>query len=347
MVVVFILTLIPFVSMGHPAWGIAVNSKGEIFFTDILHNGSGTVWKMSADGQLEKILVDFHAHDLQLDEYENLWVAENRWIQGVVEGEGEHTLLKISPDGKKDTILFTRDRDDFTGGTFAILSENEVLFTLNNKVCKKMVNGGVSEYIDFTFQRIVTLFIDDDKNLWITDKGYKQGTIYRYSPDKKLSEYATGLLPVNPENPLFPETRFHLLYGIGKDQQGNMYVTENADRKILRLDPTGNKLTVYQSSPPWHPIGLDFHKNSIYIMEAGYDTRNIGPRILRLDPNGKLTELYNSETHQEGSIHPVHPELFPGSLMLILVILTPFLLITWWIIYKIRQRRLSNTPPNF
>jgi streptogramin lyase len=323
----------------HPSWGIVVNEKGDVFFADVMHNGIGTLWKLDREGNVHKVLTDFHAHDLQFDSDGNLWIAENRWIQGVVEGEGENLLLRISPQGKIDTVIFTDDWDQFYGGTFA-LSPDGVYFTLNGRIYHKKINGSTTLFLDHTFERIVTLYSDAEYNLWITDKAYKNGTLFLYNNTEGLREYATGLLPVAPENPVFDEPRHQLLYGIAKDNEGYLYVAENSARNLIRIAPDGTKKIVYSSTPPWHPIGAAFFNKTTFIMEAGFDHTNIGPRILRMDPDGTITELFNHETYEGQSTTPGKVDKNNRPKWWFLMILLPIIAI---LTYTIRFRKKQHT----
>jgi sugar lactone lactonase YvrE len=283
----------------HPSWGIAIDTKGTIYFADILHNGIGTIWKIDPAGQVSELLTDFHAHDLQMDAEGNLWVAEDRWIQGVIEGEGQQTLLKITPEGKKQTIIFTEDRDEFFGGSFALGPDSSVYFPLHKRIWKKAFNGNTSLLIDHQFERIVTLYTDEHFNLWITDKGHKQGTLYKWNKDIGLVEYVTALLPTDPDAPIFEEERFQLLYGITSDKEGFIYVTESADRSVRKINQDSRHSVFYTSEETWYPAGIAFHEGNAYIMEVGYERGHEGPRIISINPEGELEMLFDYEAYQK------------------------------------------------
>jgi len=277
----------------HPSWGIAISANGDIYFADVLHNGVGTVWKLDQQGNVSTVLTDFHAHNLQLDKEGNLWVSEDRWIQGEIEGEGQQTFLKIGPDGKKETLIFTEDRDEFFGGGAVPGFNNDAYFGLNNKIFRKPFEGNTSLLIDHEFDRLVTLYTDKYNNLWITDKSYKNGTLFKWNTTNGLIEYAAQLLPKSPDNPIFTEDRFQLLFGIKVDGLGNVYVCENADRKVLKINQESEVTTFYQSAENWYPAGIAFYKNSAYILEYGYDRKHLGPRIIRLDADQSKTVLFH------------------------------------------------------
>src|SRR5687768_16174822 len=60
----------------HPAWGIAVDRQGQVYFSDLT-----TVFKVDAQGTVSvfRASADRHIHDLSIDEAGNLYGAENSY----------------------------------------------------------------------------------------------------------------------------------------------------------------------------------------------------------------------------------------------------------------------------
>ena len=109
-IVIIILMLIAMPVQAHPAWGIVVDDKGNIYFADILHNGLGSVWKFTTEGTLELVLGDFHAHNLSLD---------NQGMLVVANGENHQTMLRLLGNNRYDTLITTHDFTNFNGGNCA------------------------------------------------------------------------------------------------------------------------------------------------------------------------------------------------------------------------------------
>lgn len=288
----FILLSFHSIGISHPSWGIVVNNQGEVFFTDILHN-NGTLWKISKEGELYKIIEGFHAHDLCLDKNVNLWLAENRWIEG--QTEDRHYLIKIRPGSKTDTLIATNDKEAFNGSTIAIGPDQSIYF-INKKKVYRYAENGAQLYIDHRFSQPKTLMVDANGVMWITDSGINNGTLYRYTPTQGLKPFAIELMPEDPLSPLFDKKNLQYLIGIAKDGQGNVYVSENAGCRIIKINPKGEKSIFYESTSLWSPMNVAFYKGDAYIMEVGYNKGNKGPRIIKKSKSGAITRLVNIET---------------------------------------------------
>ena len=68
----FLLILLVIVAPGsalcHPPVGIVIDSKGNIFYSDLNH-----VWKIARDGTRSIAVENVHTHDLYIDKNDNLY----------------------------------------------------------------------------------------------------------------------------------------------------------------------------------------------------------------------------------------------------------------------------------
>ena len=105
----FVLTLsaASFVLLGsaisaaaHPGWGIVVDSKGHIFFTDI---GNLTIWELRPDGSLEAAVTGVWTHHLFLDDQDNLYYEREEY-RGAV--GPYNSLWRHSPSGELTLLIF-------------------------------------------------------------------------------------------------------------------------------------------------------------------------------------------------------------------------------------------------
>ena len=291
-VLVLFLLLLPFFAGAHPSWGLAITPSGDLYFVDVLHHGDGTLWKLDRHGKVTPVLRQFHSHDLFLAADGRLWLAQAIWRTGEIEGEGHNYLLRYDPNTEAlDTLVFTDDWDEFYGSSIAADGSQSVLFTIGNQVFRKQFDGPTELLFEHRFERINTLCSDPDGGLWITDKDLQQGSLLRWTPADGLDTIATKLIPTAPSNPPFPETRFHLFYGINCQETGKIYVAESAGRQILEVDEMGRTTTFYQSESPWYPVNLVFQEGVTFVMEVGYEKEHLGPRILRLGLDGRREVL--------------------------------------------------------
>lgn len=284
------------------------------------------------------MLENFHAHDLCLDVNSNLWLAENLWIQGKIEGEGQHSLIKISPTFEVDTLIVTRDKDRFNGSALAI-GPNEEIYFINKKQVYKYSEKGTDLFIKHRFSQPKTLMVDTEGIMWITDSGVNDGTLYQYSEKKGLVKFADNIMPSEPQSPLFNEKHLQFLIGIAKDGEGNIYISENAGCRIIKIKPSGEKSIFYESTLFWSPMNVAFYKGDAYIMETGYNKGNKGPRIIKKSKSGAISRLVNIETAPSDHIQEDEESFsIPGWVYFGLGLLT-FALV---IIYSVKRQHLQG-----
>lgn len=291
-------------TVAHPSWGIVVADDGNIYFTDVMHHTDGGLCRIdTTDYHMTVIQDDMHAHALFADSRGNLWAGIDIWRTGSIEGEGHHYLVKYDIAANKlDTLLFTDDEDYFFGNNIATDPNNNVYFTIHNKVFKNDLQGNTTLAFSHEFKRVNTLAIDKQGNLWITDKEQDNGSLYRWNEREGLTLWAKKLLLPDPEAPIFEEERHQIFYAIGFDADGTPLVCDNTTRKLRRI--TQSKVeTIYRSEEYWHPTGVYYAYGKYYVMESGYNKKNIGPRITILDKNYTKTALLEIDADKQ-EVHP-------------------------------------------
>jgi hypothetical protein len=95
-----------------------------------------------------------------------------------------------------------------------------------------------------------------DGNVWIAD-GYGSNVIYRFSAQHRFLGTLTG-----EEGP----GRFARPHGIAFDAEGNAYVADRRNRRILRYDDKGNYAT-HVDDITHSPCGFAFGSGRIYVAE--------------------------------------------------------------------------------
>ena len=61
--------------LSHPGVGIVMDSKGDVYFTDLKH-----VWKLAPDGKKNIVVSNVHTHELWIDANDNLY-GEHLWYE--------------------------------------------------------------------------------------------------------------------------------------------------------------------------------------------------------------------------------------------------------------------------
>ena len=275
------LLLFPFSISAHPSWGIVVDKNKNIYFADISHNERGSVWKLHNDGKLELLLSDFHAHNVNLDAEGNLITAHS---------EGDHTLVRISPENDLDTLYQKSNWDEFFGGNCTYSKKGNIYFVINHFVWKIDSSGNLTKHSPHRFEWTQTIYVDDEENVYVPEIGDCSGFLYKIHPDGEVVLLAKDLI----SNLLRPRMKhMDVLLGITKGCDGNIYIAETAGRRIIKILDNQQSETFYKADKNWTPVGIDFYAGDAYILEYKGFGRSKGPRITKITETGKKSVIFN------------------------------------------------------
>ncbi|NNM22449.1 MAG: hypothetical protein HKO54_02750 [Flavobacteriaceae bacterium] len=284
----------------HPSYGIAVDDEGAIYFADIIHNGRGSVWKLTSEGNLELLLSNFHAHNLILTANQELITAQ---------GEEWHTLLRLKPNGIKDTLYHTANFREFNGGNYTFTSTGNIVFGIDNFLWVINSEGKKRKLSDHMFGWNQIIHAHENGYIYATDIGDSTGKIYQIDQAGKALVYAAGLLTHLPRG---YDKHQDVLLGMTSDGNGNLYVAETAGQRIIKILTDGSHETFYRSKDDYFPTGLDFSNNQTYILEFKMKGGNAGPRITRVDSAGGRKVVFDFETHHK-KVSPIVAPNTPNS----------------------------------
>ena len=276
----------------HPSWGIVVDDNHNIYFADLFHHGVGSVWKLTANGELQLLLRDFHAHNVNLDADGNLITAN---------GEGLQYMVRISPAGHQDTLIQSNDYREFNGGNAAITPRGQIFFGAEKYLWRINEIQQKEKIGDFEFGWNQTVFADRDGNYYGPDIGGGIGRVIKINPDGMATVFADELI-TKFDRPWDPH--FEVLLGMAEGCGGAIYIAEVAGKRIIRMTDHGEAETYYTAEGYWVPSGLTFHECDAYILEFEDHQGYHGPRIVRLTAEGGKSVVFDYDTYQRGQ--------FPG-----------------------------------
>jgi hypothetical protein len=275
----------------HPASGIVVNAKGEVFF---FHEG---VCKIDAQGKLTHVIKGRGRHFLAFDPQEKfssevyprlvekitpagfkpaLLAADgapfvvNRdgnlyYGSGYPEGDdmtpGFHTLTRLSPDGKRTLFapqLKTKLTDLHEGVTGLAAGPDGSLFVAcPNAILKVKTDGTVATFVH---------------PVEVKDRG-----------DDLAKDSQTRA--------------FHSPYlrGLDVTDDGTIYAAVTGCRCVVKITPDGKVETVLKAERPWTPTGLAVQGKEIFVLEYVHSAnpKDWVPRVRKLGRDGKVTTLAN------------------------------------------------------
>ena len=279
-------------ALAHPASGIVVNAKGEVFF---IHTGRG-VGKIDTDGKLTYIHeVRGGGHFLALD-------AEGRFSN-----QFPRLFEKLTLEGAKPTLLYasggaplvvTRDGnlyygsgypegDDTAPGFHTVTSLSpdgkRTLFAPALKTTLANLNEGVTG-----------LAAGPDGSLFVACPN----AILKVYMDGKLDTFAHPVAVKDRDDDLAKDSdsrAFHSPYlrGIDVTEEGVVYAAVTGCRCVVKITPRGTVETVLKAVKPWAPTGVAVRGKDLFVLEYTNPDKQPDwvPRVRKLGPGGEVAIL--------------------------------------------------------
>jgi len=275
--------------LAHPGWGIEHDSKGNLFFTDIVNK---TIWKLDNDGKLSAFSKEKWSHQLFIDNNDNIYICNEEYKIG----NGWNSLIKISPDGYESYIIPPTKRGiEFSGTLIAIDDSENVYYEYDNNVYKRTSEGKYSLYVTENFNSISNLdFLNS--NLYVVSRE----EIFQVDRNKNLSVIAKDFINSNPIDGAY-EGRYNMVAGIDIDDEGNLVLAYYGNSRVLKILKDGTIKEIYFAEGDWYPMGVEYNDNNLYILEEGH-AQGDGPtalRVMKITDNG-MTDILVALGHIGG-----------------------------------------------
>lgn len=248
----------------HEGWGIVVNKSGEIYVADI---PADVIWKISKEGKVEKVAERKHSHALVLDSAGNLFGTNPHFALPI------RTVWRLTADGQLTDVIPPAENFplglqsfimDESGNMYSVSAANRE--TREILLLKRSPNGEITTVAGSTkghadgsgseakFMGIDGMAWGPDGALFITDGPY----IRRVTRDGGVTTIAGPLT-----KPVWEED----LSGIAVDMNGNIFVADFAQRRILKITPAGAISTFLHTGSLWTPTGVTVAPDGVYILE--------------------------------------------------------------------------------
>lgn len=267
----------------HPAWGIAVDGRGQIYFSDL-----ETIWRIDVQGKTavwREGVRGRHTHEINLDENGNLYGADNeyepsteRWISA---------LWKITPDLKFSYV-------------FAPTYEPPPAFTVWRDRAGNRYYAGQGEE-------------PEQREFFVLERS-PNGSVTRLSGSKKAAEKHRQVIPygvsqivltvdgalyfrdgesirkVSPsgEMTILAKDMIRGRFGFTIDGRGDFICADWDNRRVVRISPDGATKVLMSAEAPWSPTGVTLSGDDLYVLEAAAPPN---ARVRKLSPDGKITVL--------------------------------------------------------
>ena len=264
----------------HPGIGIVMDSKGNVFYTDLVH-----VWKISTEGDKSIAVENVHTHALYIDENDNLY-GEHVWYNGEQEDtwgnfvwclgwDGELEITVPAVEGFLDNNTLTRDPDNYSYWVQSSDSD-QVLF-------KSLDEDSHQKVTDYSFKDIRWKHYSTHHNcLYIVD----QISLIKVDQMGKSKILIDNL---KQSGSIFQRVADrHYVFGIWTDAKDTFAALYGA-KKVIKISTNGQYETIYESKRGWSPCGgLSAEDGSLWIMEF---SRSNKTRIVHLK-DSKVQKVY-------------------------------------------------------
>lgn len=256
----------------HPGIGVVVDSRGNIFYTDLKH-----VWKIDPQGKQSIAVPNVHTHELYLDAVGNLF-GEHLWYEGDRTGKWGHRVWRLSASGELADVIpategfltrysFVRDAagNMYRAGpadcSAAETSKRTAVCRISNDGAMTRI-AGPAGFADIRWMAVSpegTVYLIDSGRLWRVKVGgaaqmVAANLVSHRSPIGKL----TGLTDGDR----------HALMGLWPDTNGDVYVASYAGGRVLKVAPNGTVSVFYRASGVWAPAGVTVTKNEVVVLES-------------------------------------------------------------------------------
>jgi hypothetical protein len=93
------ILLLPGAARAHPGVGIVIDSRGNIYYTDLKQ-----VWRIATDGSKSVVVPSVQTHELCFDAQDNLF-GEHLCYEGDKTGKWGHRIWQLSSSGKVSPVM--------------------------------------------------------------------------------------------------------------------------------------------------------------------------------------------------------------------------------------------------
>jgi sugar lactone lactonase YvrE len=280
----------------HPATGIVVDRSGNVYFSDL-----ETIWKIDAQGRKTVFRAGVsgrHVHELSIDEAGNVYGADlsynpsrKSWPSSVwkMTPAGQFTYLLEPTEHPPRGMSIWRDGE---GNMYWVDQNNHtksqtllLLRTPDGRVTT--LAGGSYGHKDgrgaeANFSSVGGMAFGPDGSLFLADRD----SVRKVSMDGSVSTIAKDLnFKTADDKPTLLGGAHGSLAGLTVDANGNVFVADAGNRRLLKITNGGKVEVVYRAEPPFFPNGVAMTQaGDLYVLEVGFTLPGSwsGPRVRRL-----------------------------------------------------------------
>lgn len=237
--------------------GIAVDAQDRVY---VFNRGPHPVIVFDREGNFlaswgEELFR--HAHGIRVGPDGCIYCTDDK----------DHTVRKLTPEGKLLMILGTKDQPSDTG---YVQDWFDYHWSLS-----RIMKGGVP------FNRPTGVAIAPSGEIYVTD-GYGNARVHKFAPDGKLL--------MSWGEPGGAPGQFRVPHNLWLDKQDRLWVTDRENHRIQIFDTQGNFLSQWQNMMRPQDLIID-DGGVVYITDSGL-------RVLIFTPDGDLIACWGTEERE-------------------------------------------------
>jgi formylglycine-generating enzyme required for sulfatase activity len=292
--------LFPGATPAHPASGIVVNAKGEVFF---IHTGRG-VCKIDAEGKLTVIHeVSGGGHFLAAD------------AGGKFSTQFPRLFEKLAPEGERPTLLYAsggaplvvnRDGNLYYGSGYPdgddMAPGGHTVTRLSPGGKKTLFAPDLKTTLEKMSEAVTGLAAGPDGTLFVACPN----AILKVNTDGAVSTFLHPVEVTDRDDDLAKDshTRFYhspYLRGLDVTEGGTVYAAVTGCRCVVKITPKGKVETVLKAEKPWTPTGVAVRGKDVFVLEYSHPEKPEGwvPRVRKLGEDGKVTILATTDPDKD------------------------------------------------
>lgn len=230
--------------LAHPGIGIVMDSKQNIFYTDLKQ-----VWKIDNTGKRTIAVHNVHTHELYLDKHGNLF-GEHLWYEGEASDKWGFYIWRLSPDGKLDKVV--PPTEGFPENYSFVRDEHHMFFADRKNVCQEIIRRNETSMIVYSkecFTNIRWMTRSERGNIYIIDGP----DLKKVDVNGNVEVMATAI--AEKKLTQFTVSHQHAAMGLWTDKGENVYVAIYGARVVKKVTPDKKVSEVIQTSLRWSPTG--------------------------------------------------------------------------------------------
>jgi hypothetical protein len=270
----------------HPASGIVVDERGQVFFCQHGH----AVWRIDTQGQLTRFHPSSSFHWLALDP--NGDFARSDF--------GEF-FERLTPPGAKPALLMCSDfpfvvsRDGHLYYSNARDGRVRIIKRAPDGRESVLVGGGPGRGDAALHAGINDMAVGPDGSLYVSQRD----AVRKVTRDGAVSTIASGIVDEGCATDLPPGLpRPPFLRGLAVDSRGTVYAAATSCRSVLKITADGRVTVLLRAQAPWSPTGVAVADGTVYILEHSNPLAEGGPgvpRVRKVASDGVTTTLATVE----------------------------------------------------